>query len=49
MVKPYEFTVIDADQPVLRIFAELRRRISRFLPRDSRRRRPSRTAVKAAI
>jgi dTMP kinase len=49
MVKPYEFTVIDADQPVLRIFAELLRRISRFLPRDSRRRRPSRTAVKAAI
>jgi dTMP kinase len=30
MVKPYEFTVIDAGQPVLKIFAELRRRIARL-------------------
>jgi dTMP kinase len=48
MVKPYEFAVIDADQPVLRIFAELRRRISRLLPPTSRRRRPAPAAVKAA-
>ena len=49
MVKPYEFTVIDAEQPVSRIFAELRRRISRLsLPRAARRQRPRRTLVKAA-
>jgi dTMP kinase len=49
MVKPYEFTVIDADQPVSRIFAELRRRISRLsLPRAARRQRPRRAVVKAA-
>jgi len=30
MVQPYEFTVIDASQPVERIFRELQRRISRL-------------------
>jgi dTMP kinase len=50
MVKPYEFTVIDADQPVLKIFAELRRRISRLnLPRAARRVQPRRKPVKAAV
>jgi dTMP kinase len=45
MVKPYGFTVIDADQPVLKIFAELRKRIARLtLPKASR---PRRAPVKA--
>ena len=30
MVEPYEFTVIDATQPVERIFRELQRRMSRL-------------------
>src|SRR5215213_8965766 len=37
MVEPYEFTVIDAGQPVPKIFRDLQRRISRF---QLRRRRP---------
>ncbi len=30
MVRPYEFTVIDASQPVLKIFRELQRQVSRL-------------------
>jgi dTMP kinase len=30
MVEPYEFTVIDANQPIERIFRELQRRMSRL-------------------
>ncbi len=49
MVKPYEFTVIDANQSVPRIFSELRRRIARLsLPRAARRPRLRRPAAKAA-
>jgi dTMP kinase len=48
MVKPYQFTVIDANQSVPRIFAELRRRIARLtLPRSARRPRRVRAAIQA--
>jgi dTMP kinase len=36
MVEPYEFTVIDAGQPVPRIFRDLQRRISRLQLRRTR-------------
>jgi dTMP kinase len=49
MVKPYEFDVIDANQSVPRIFAELRRRFARLsLPRSARRARPRPAPVTAA-
>jgi len=49
MVKPYEFDVIDANQSVPRIFAELRRRFARLsLPRSARRLRPRPAVVPAA-
>ncbi len=45
MVEPYEFTVIDASQPVPKIFRELQRRVSRLrLRRMPTARPPSRKA-----
>ena len=41
MAEPYEFTVIDANQPVPRIFRELQRRISRLQLRRVRKHRPA--------
>jgi len=50
MVKPYDFSVIDAEQPVMRIFAELRKRIGKLsLPRTAARERTRGVAAKAAV
>ncbi len=43
MAEPYGFTVIDASQPILKIFSELQRHIRRL----SMRRFPARRAVRA--
>ncbi len=48
MVEPYEFTVIDANQPVPKIFRELQRQISRLRLRRMRR-IAARAARKARI
>ncbi len=44
MVEPYEFQVIDANQPVARIFRELQRRIKRLSLRRGEAGAPARKA-----
>jgi len=47
MVEPYEFTVVDAGQPIERIFRELQRRMSRLRRGRIPRRRPAIEKAKA--
>jgi len=48
MVEPYQFQVIDANQPVTRIFRELQRRIRRLSLRRGAAHAPARAAVAKA-